>query len=68
MSDKPKLTGGDWLKVFEIRCKSKRGIPLNIVERKLVDAAYESDKKRYSALDKDVFNATVPAGSTRRWK
>lgn len=61
-----KLSEADWVKVFEARCLSKRGLPLSVEQRALVDAAFVSDLKRYTELDDDVFNATVPFGSNVR--
>jgi hypothetical protein len=60
------LTEGEWRKVFAARCKSKQGQELSKEERNLVDAAYKADGQRYGAMDIDVFNATVPFGSTVR--
>lgn len=62
------LSDSDWQKVFRARCQSKQGRPISDAEQALVDAAYKSDRRRYAAMDKDVFNATVPFGSTARWK
>lgn len=64
---KKKLTEDDWAKVFAARCQSKQGRPISKEDRVLVDAAWEEDPKRYGAMDPDVFNATVPFGSTKRW-
>jgi hypothetical protein len=60
------LTEAEWSRVFTARCKSKRGEQLSDEERALVDAAFISDRKRYAALEPDVFDATVPAGSVAR--
>ncbi len=61
------LTEAEWEKVFRSRCKSKQGQTLTDEERDLVEAAFRSDEKRYSALEGEVFNATVPFGSQTRW-
>lgn len=66
--NKKSLTESDWSKVFKARCQSKQGRPVSEEERRLVDVAFETDQARYAAMDKDVFNATVPFGSTVRWK
>jgi hypothetical protein len=63
---KRRLTELEWCQVFEARCKSKKGETLSDVLRQLVDAAYKTDRKRYKEMERDVFNATVPFGSTRR--
>lgn len=68
MAKKRKLTEDEWRRVFQFRCKSKRGETLSKEERKLVDEAYASDKKRYGKMEPDVFDATVPFGSNVRWK
>jgi len=60
------LTENDWIKVFAARCQSKQGRAISKEERALLDAAYKSDKDRYAAMNKDIFNATVPFGSTVR--
>lgn len=62
------LTEDEWRQVFQLRCKSKRGESLSKEERRLVDDAWKSDEKRYSAMEPDVFDATVPFGSAARWK
>ena len=66
--NKRTLTEAEWAKVFRARCKSKQGQTLTDEERTLVDAAFKSDQKRYGEMEPEVFNATVPAGSTARWK
>lgn len=62
------LTEDDWRKVFELRCRSKRGQRLSDEEQTLVDAAYRQDRKRYGALEPDIFDATVPFGSAARYR
>jgi hypothetical protein len=51
------LTEAEWSKVFDARCRSKRGEALTDEQRALVDAAYDSDPKRYVSLEPRVFNA-----------
>jgi len=60
------LTEWEWTKVFNLRCRTKRGESITDEERALVEAAFASDRKRYAAMGPDVFDATVPAGSTAR--
>lgn len=60
------LTESEWTKVFALRCRSKRGEHLSDEDRSLVDAAFASDEKRYAEMEPDVFDATVPFGSTAR--
>ncbi len=68
MRKRKALTDEEWAQVFAARCQSKQGRPLSEKERALCDAAFESDKKRYAAMERDVFNATVPFGSTVKAK
>jgi hypothetical protein len=68
MAKRRQLSDADWASVFAARCQTKQGRPISAEERKLVDAAYKSDRKRYTAMEKDVFNATVPFGSNVRMK
>ena len=63
-----KLTEEEWHKIFELRCRSKRGQRLFPEEQALVDAAYRQDLKRYAAMEPDVFDATVPFGSQARFR
>lgn len=65
-TEERRLTEDDWRKVFEYRCRSKRGQLLSDEERALVDAAYTQNRKRYAAMEPDVFDATVPFGSRAR--
>jgi hypothetical protein len=62
------LTEAEWEKVFLLRCKIKRGETVVGEDWDLVKAAFDSDRKRYSALGADVFNATVPVGSSAKWR
>ena len=68
MPKRKQLSDDDWAKVFASRCQTKQGRPISQAEQALVDTAYKSDRKRYSAMEKDVFNATVPFGSNVRMK
>ena len=62
------LTEAEWDLVFRARCKSKQGQPLTAEEQALVNVAYTTDVKRYGAMEREVFNATVPFGSSAEWK
>jgi hypothetical protein len=68
MAKRKQLTEDEWLQVFKARCQTKQGRPISEAEHDLVNAAYKSDRARYSAMEKDVFNATVPFGSNVRMK
>lgn len=68
MARHKKLTEEEWRRVFQLRCRSKQGQELAKADLALVAAAFRADPKRYSALEVDVFNATVPFGSTARRK
>ena len=63
-----KLTEAEWLNVFKLRCRTRRGERLTDPETDLVERAHVEDRERYRALDKDVFEETLPVGSTARWK
>ena len=65
---KRQLTEAEWSAVFAARCQSKQGRPISPTERTLCDAAFKSDKERYIAMAADVFDATVPFGSTARYR
>ena len=60
---KRKLDAAEWSQVFRLRCRSKSGSHLSPEELDLCKAAMNEDPKRYSAMDADVFDATVPFGS-----
>ena len=60
------LTEAEWRRVFDLRCKSKRGEYLSPEDRALTTRAWNEDEKRYGDMEADVFNATVPFGSTVR--
>jgi hypothetical protein len=66
MAKPRKLTDAEWCKVFQLRCKSKSGGELSRTERALVEVAYKEDEVRYADMEIDVFNATVPFGSSAR--
>lgn len=68
MTKKTKLTEQEWRRVFELRCRLKRGESLSSEERALTDAAFAEDVDRYSAMEGAVFDATVPFGSSVRWR
>ena len=56
----------DWDKVFELRCRSKRGMLITEGEQRLLDAAYKADRRRYGAMEREVFEQTRPFGAARR--
>ena len=58
----------DWNEVFNLRCRAKRGEHLSPEEHASCTAAWKADPGRYSATEANVFNATLPFGSTRRMK
>ncbi len=68
MSRPRRLTESDWRTVFQLKCKSKRGETLSKQELALCMAALREDEDRYSDLEVDVFNATVPFESNVRIK
>lgn len=63
-----KLTDDSWEKVFLIRCRSKRGESITKSELALCSRARHEDPTRYKAMSSDVFDATVPFGSTAKMK
>jgi hypothetical protein len=62
------LTEQEWAEVFRVRCRSKQGHRLNDEEFSILTAAWKSDPNRYKGLDKEVFEATLPAGSSAKWR
>ena len=62
----PPLTEGDWHRVFELCCKSKRGGGLAPDEMAFVTRAWREDPERYRGLQPAVFDETAPFGSVRR--
>lgn len=65
MPKEPKPTEEEWARLFEIRCKAKRGEFLSEAERELVGRTYRADRVRYAAMEASVFEATKPFGATR---
>ncbi|HEY8309997.1 MAG TPA: hypothetical protein VIG47_05540 [Gemmatimonadaceae bacterium] len=63
-----KLTEEQWNEVFAARCQSKQGKKLYHEQLALISLAYAEDPERYKAMEKDVFNATVPFGSDTKIK
>jgi hypothetical protein len=57
---RPPLTGSDWSKVFDIRCRSKSGRPATQEEINLCARAIKDDPVRYRAMNDRVFWATSP--------
>lgn len=64
MARRRKLSDAEWRTVFQLRCKSKSGGKLSEAEQALMDTAYQEDEVRYGDMEIDVFNATVPFGSS----
>lgn len=61
---KPKpFTEDDWVRVFRIRCESKRGGKITYAESMFCRRAWEQDPERYDRMDKEVFEATKPFGA-----
>jgi hypothetical protein len=58
-----KMTEEGWTKVFQLRCRSKRGEHLSQEELRLLTQAYRQDPERYSALNRQVFEETAPFGA-----
>ena len=63
--DRP-LTAAEWQLVFHLRCRAKQGQALSGDDNALLNRAFKEAPERYTALDVDVFNATVPVGSNVR--
>jgi hypothetical protein len=62
------LTEAEWARVFEIRCESKRTSQMcSLVDGHLITRAVETDCERYKKMDADVFDATVPFGSMKKY-
>lgn len=53
----------EWGRVFDLRCKSKRGEMLSDDEMKIIVRAYQSDRRRYADMEPRVFEKTKPFGS-----
>lgn len=61
-----RMTEAQWGEVFHLRCKSKREGGLTLGELSLCERARGEDHGRYAAMEADVFDATVPFGSSAR--
>ena len=48
----------DWLVIFDLRCRSKRGEQLSDEQFKLLNEAHKQDPERYKAMNEDIFEAT----------
>jgi len=55
-----KLTDLEWERVFNIRCRSKRGEGLSETEQAFVAAAYKDDHERYVGLNEKINKVTRP--------
>jgi hypothetical protein len=60
---KRKLTEAEWSRVFDIRCKTKRGERVSDDDMTLVMQAFAEDAKRYENLSSRVYEATKPFGT-----
>lgn len=61
---RPKLTDKDWVRVFELRCLTKRtGTVLSREDSMLIRRAFAEDPERYGDLNQRVFEATKPFGA-----
>lgn len=58
-----RLTDMEWLRVFDVRCRAKRGEPLSLIDDALIRAAFAEDQERYAAMNDAIFEATKPFGS-----
>lgn len=68
MPKRKPLTESEWRKVFNARCQSKQGRTVSEDDQQLIKDAFAEDPERYAAMGKEVFNATVPFGSTTKIK
>jgi len=62
------LTEAEWNEVFEIRCLTKKGLPITESQQQLIQRAFESDPERYKELNAPVFDATLPVGSQAKYR
>lgn len=61
------MTSEERNKLFDIRCKSKSGTPLTKKETKFCQLMIEKYREEYTAMNKEVFEATRPFGSEREY-
>ena len=57
------MTNEERDKVFELRCKAKIGNKLTNKEFKFIQKMFEKYPEEYSAMNKEVFDATKPFGA-----
>ncbi len=50
-------------RLFEVRCKSKRGGQLTPQEVRFLDQCYRRYREQYRAMEQAVFDATKPFGA-----
>lgn len=62
------VTETEWSRLFELRCRAKRGEYLPPEVSELFERAMRADPKRYSAMTEAVFYATRPFGSNAKYK
>jgi len=55
-------------KLFEIRCKSKRGTVLTKKETKFIQLMFEKYRDEYIDMDEEIFEETKPFGSTTKYR
>ncbi len=63
MRKRQTLTESEWSKVFDLRCRSKRGERISEDEQALCSRAFNEDGKRYAAMNDRIFQATKPVGA-----
>lgn len=63
-----RVTEAEWREVFQLRCQSKRGHRLSAEELSLCERAMKQDRKRYVAMDDEIFEKTAPFGASLRSK
>lgn len=52
-------------RLFDIRCRSKEGRAVSDEERRFYSMCFDKWPEEYKAMEKDVFDATKPFGSSR---
>ncbi len=57
------LSEEEWARVFDLRCRSKRGEHIAPDDTRLFRRALASDRARYCGMDEEIRVATAPFGS-----
>jgi hypothetical protein len=65
---KPKPNPKDAARCFDLRCRAKRGEALYPADREFVEKMFHDFPDWYGATEPEVFNRTIPFGSSRRAK